>query len=232
MIKVKICGITSLDDALVAVDAGADALGFVFYASSSRTIAPEVAADIVANLPPFVSKVGVFVDSDLETVRQIESFCHLDMVQLHGDESPGFCAALFPKVIKAFGMRGRSTLDALASYRVPAYLLDAYSPEMVGGTGKAFDWELAREATGLGRVILAGGLTPLNVRQAIESVGPYGVDVSTGVESSPGKKDAALVHAFVRAVKGTTWQKENEQCNCLTTAAITAHTVESLCQRC
>ncbi len=202
MTRVKVCGITSIEDALLAVDCGADALGFVFYDKSSRKIVPEAAAAIVSELPPFVSKVGVFVDSPLEMVKQITSFCNLDLAQLHGEESPEFCRELFPRVIKSFRVNGRETLDRIARYRVPTYLLDAYDPRTVGGTGKTFDWELAREVSERRPVILAGGLTPANVGQAIAVVKPYGVDVSTGVESSPGKKDADLVKAFIRAAKG------------------------------
>ena len=201
MVRVKVCGITSAEDGLMAIDAGADALGFVFYAKSSRYIAPETAAEIVQQLPPLVTRVGVFVDSGLEEVREIMSLCGLDVAQLHGEESVEYCRALFPRVIKAFRIRGPATVERLAEYRAAAYLLDAYSPALVGGTGETFDWDLAREARRHGPVILAGGLTPENVRQAIGVVRPYGVDVSTGVESAPGKKDAGLVRAFIKAAK-------------------------------
>lgn len=202
MIRVKICGITNLRDALLAVDSGADALGFVFYEESPRRVTPEATAAIVAELPPFVSKVGVFVNSPLETVERIMSYCRLDLAQLHGAETPAFCRALFPKVIKAFRVSGRQGLGEVADYSASAYLLDAYDPEAVGGTGKTFDWELARTVSAAHRVILAGGLTPANVGQAVALVKPYGVDVSTGVESSPGKKDAGLLRAFIRAARG------------------------------
>lgn len=200
MVRVKICGITSIEDALAAVDSGADALGFVFYDRSPRKVAPEAAAEIVAALPPFVTKVGVFVDSPLEMIDEIVSFCKLDSVQLHGQESPEFCRALFPRVVKAFRVNGYGTVDEVGKYRAAAYLLDAYHPAIVGGTGETFDWEIARTIGATRRVILAGGLNAANVRQAIATVKPYGVDVSTGVESSPGKKDAELVRAFIKAV--------------------------------
>lgn len=225
MVRVKVCGITSLADALLAADNGADALGFVFFRKSPRKVTPEAVAEIVRELPPFVSKVGVFVDSPLETVVQIMSFCKLDLAQLHGCESPEYCEAFYPRVIKAFrvgwhrtpalpinrdpvcgtiltGPENVSGLARVADYRAAAYLLDAYSPRAAGGTGETFDWEIARVISPKHRVILAGGLTPANVRQAIDVVKPYGVDVSTGVEGSPGKKDAGLVRAFIRAAKG------------------------------
>lgn len=202
MVRVKICGITSAGDAFLAVDSGADALGFVFYEKSPRNIDPEAAARIAAALPPFVSKVGVFVDCPLDVVRQIVSFCNLDLAQLHGLESPEFCRALFPRAIKAFRIQGHKTLEIIEEYRTSAYLLDAYNPGVVGGTGETFDWEIARTVSAARRIILAGGLTPSNVSRAVALVKPYGVDVSTGVESSPGKKDAELVQAFIRMAKG------------------------------
>lgn len=203
MVRVKICGITNLEDALVAVASDADALGFVFYDRSPRNIAPEAAAAIIADLPPFVSRVGVFVDSPPDVVRQVMDFCRLDFAQLHGDESPEFCHALSPRAIKSFRVGGCQSLDRIADYQVAAFLLDAYCPDAVGGTGKTFDWEVASRVAATRRTILAGGLTPANVREAIAIVRPYGVDVSTGVESGPGKKDAGLVKNFVRAAKET-----------------------------
>lgn len=202
MVRVKICGITNPEDAHFAADSGADALGFVFFEKSPRNISPEAAAHIVAELPPFVTKVGVFVDSSLEMVEQVMSFCKLDLAQLHGEESPDLCQALYPRAVKAFRVDGHRTLDHIASYRAAAYLLDTYSTTAVGGTGKSFDWEVARELGKSFRVILAGGLSPANVNRAITLVQPYGVDVSTGVESWPGKKDPALVRAFMQEAKG------------------------------
>ncbi|MBI4319431.1 MAG: phosphoribosylanthranilate isomerase [Chloroflexi bacterium] len=200
MVRVKVCGITRVEDGLAAIDAGADALGFVF-AKSPRRLAPESAAEIIAKLPPLVTKVGVFVDSELDEVRSIMSLCSLDIAQLHGNESPEFCQALFPRAIKAFRIRGPSSLEKMEGYNLRAYLLDAFNPAIVGGTGETFDWELAKEARRYGMVILAGGLTPANVRRAVEAVDPFGVDVSTGVESAPGKKDPQLVRAFIKAAK-------------------------------
>lgn len=201
MVKVKICGITNSDDALAAVEWGADALGFVF-APSSRQVTVEQVSKIVAQLPPFVCKVGVFVDSEAEIVREIISSCGLDLAQLHGSESPACCGALFPKVVKAFRVQDESVLTLLPHYKVSAYLLDSYEANRKGGTGRSFNWEIARQATHYGRVILSGGLTPENVRQAILLVQPYAVDVSSGVEISPGKKDWSKLRLFLKAAKG------------------------------
>ncbi|HEX78346.1 MAG TPA: phosphoribosylanthranilate isomerase [Dehalococcoidia bacterium] len=197
MVRVKICGLTNLEDALAAAELGADALGFVF-APSPRRVTPEQVRQIVAQLPPFLVKVGVFRDSELDRVQDIMSSCHLDLAQLHGSETPEYCQALWPKVIKAFRVEDASFLSQMPHYRVAAYLLDGPKP----GSGQGFDWGLARQAARQGRVILSGGLTPDNVRQAIETVRPYGVDVSSGVESRPGRKDHHKLGAFIRAAKG------------------------------
>ncbi len=198
--RIKICGITNLDDALWAVEAGADALGFVFYPESPRRIDAESARAIVRRLPPFVTGVGVFVDEKIETVREIVRYCHLDLCQLHGDESPEFCEWCERPVIKAFRVRDRAFLEGMKRYDVSGFLLDAWQPDRFGGTGKAADWSLAKEGAGKGRVILAGGLTPENVGDAVARVRPYGVDVSSGVEASPGRKDREKVRRFVAAV--------------------------------
>ena len=202
MAKVKICGITNLEDALFAAEAGADALGFVFYAKSPRCIAPDRAREIILRLPPFVTKVGVFVNEELDRVREIMAYCHLDYAQLHGDEPPEQVAALAPRVIKAVRVRLAADIERLAQYRAVAYLLDTYHPTKHGGTGEAFDWELAVEAKSHGPIILAGGLTPDNVAAAIERVQPYAVDVSSGVEAAPGIKDYQKVQCFIIAAKG------------------------------
>ncbi len=202
MIRVKICGITNRDDALHAVEAGADALGFVFHAASPRGISPEEAAGIIASLPPFVQAVGLFVNADIDFVNETSDLCRLDIVQLHGDEPPDFCDLVSRRVIKVFRVKNITSLDPMKEYRVAGYLLDAWSPGAYGGTGIAFNWEVAEIAKQYGPIILAGGLTPDNVRQAVERVNPFGVDVSSGVESSPGKKDPAKVQAFIRHAKG------------------------------
>ena len=201
MTKVKICGITSLEDALVSVDAGADALGFVFFDKSPRNIEPEAAARIIAAVPPFVQVVGLFVNADLDFVNATADRCRLDIVQLHGDESPSYCQAVHRRVMKAFRVRGMESLVAMAQYRVSAYLLDAYSPDAFGGTGARFDWDCAVAAKSQGQIVLAGGLDPDNVASAVAKVAPYGVDVSSGVESSPGRKDPEKVRRFIREAK-------------------------------
>ena len=200
MVKVKICGITNSEDALAAVRWGADALGFVF-APSPRQVTMEQVIHIVAELPPFVCKVGVFVDSGLQRIQEAISACGLDLVQLHGSESPDLCQALFPRVIKSFGVKDESVLALLPQYRVSAYLLDSYDATLKGGTGQSFNWDIAREAARYGSIILSGGLTPENVEQAIALVQPYAVDVSSGVESQPGKKDHHKLRAFIETAK-------------------------------
>lgn len=201
--KVKICGLTRLPDALAAVEAGADALGFMFFAGSKRNIAPATAAQIIRALPPFVAKVGVFVNASAETVRATIAECGLDTLQFHGEETPEFCRQFAPlKVVKAFRIQNADSLKPLPEYAVDAWLLDSYVAGQRGGTGEKFNWDLAAQAKELGRpVILAGGLTPENVADAVQQVWPYGVDVSSGVESAPGQKDAGLVRRFVEIVR-------------------------------
>ena len=202
MVKVKICGITNLEDALDAIALGADALGFVFYARSPRRVTPEQAAAIITRLPPFVAKVGVFVDEKLDRVQGIMNLCSLDYAQLHGSESPEYCKALGQqRAIKAFRVKDGINLEQFSAYKVSAILLDSYNPNMFGGTGRAFNWELAARVARSNCVILSGGLTPQNVAEAINKVNPYAVDVSSGVEASPGKKDYAKLKAFIQAVK-------------------------------
>jgi len=202
MVRVKICGITSPEDALTAVEAGADALGFVFYKESPRHIFPEEAARIINLLPPFVQAVGLFVNEKPETVNQISRLCRLGLVQLHGDESPDYCSQIESRILKAFRVRSLTCLDPIADYRLSGCLLDAYSPSFYGGTGTSFNWEIAGEAVKRGhRIVLAGGLTPANVAEAIRQVRPYAVDVSSGVESTPGRKDADKLQEFIRNTK-------------------------------
>lgn len=204
MIRTKICGITSHDDAFCAVEAGAHALGFVFFEKSPRHVPLKTAADICAALPPFVSRVGVFVDELEYTIEKHLSECGLDTLQFHGDEPPGFCQKFSARSIKAFRIRSADDLRALDEYDTDAWLLDAHSEAARGGTGTTFDWGLALEAVKKGRpVILSGGLNPENVPDAIRKVRPYGVDVSSGVESAPGKKDHDKVRAFLRACQAT-----------------------------
>jgi phosphoribosylanthranilate isomerase len=208
MIHVKICGITNHEDAQAAVDAGADALGFVFYPPSPRHISPEQAAQIILKLPPFVTTVGLFVDVALETVNDLAASCGLDRIQLHGHETPAFCGQVTQPVIKAFRVKNADSLGHLPGYKVAAYLLDAYvEGALPGGTGTPFSWELVTWAKAYGPVILAGGLTPDNVATAIEQTRPYGVDVSSGVESAPGIKDHRKVRAFIARARNATLGK-------------------------
>jgi len=199
--RVKICGITNVPDALHAVSCGADALGFVFTPASKRLLTVEQAREITRHLPPFVCKVGVFVDQDVEEVEQIMSACSLDVAQLHGSESPEYCGRLFPRVVKAFRVKDQKSLDELLRYKVSGYLLDSYVEGRHGGTGTTFNWDLARNAARYGPVIISGGLHADNVWRAITMVQPYGVDVSSGVEISPGKKDPNKVRDFILAVR-------------------------------
>jgi phosphoribosylanthranilate isomerase len=202
MVRVKICGITTIEDALHAVQAGADALGFVFHAASPRNVSPEQAAAIIRALPPFVQAVGLFVNADSDFVNSTADRCRLDLVQLHGDEPPEYCDQVSRRVIKAFRVKDIASLDSVRNYRVAGILFDAYSPKAFGGTGLTFNWEIAQGANTYGPVILAGGLTPDNVRQAVERANPYGVDVSGGVEAAPGRKDPEKVREFIRRAKG------------------------------
>jgi len=202
MVRVKICGITNLEDARLAADLGAQALGFIFYPKSPRSIKPEAARDIIKNLPPLVLSVGVFVDEEATVVREVAQNVGLDWVQLHGQESPEYCRALGRRVIKGFRVQDQSSLAVLPNYRdaVQAFLLDTYRPGTPGGTGETFDWELARRAQDYGPVILAGGLTAANVGQAITIAQPAAVDVASGVEATPGVKDPERLKAFFEAV--------------------------------
>ncbi|MFO0773642.1 MAG: phosphoribosylanthranilate isomerase [Nitrospiraceae bacterium] len=205
MVAVKICGITNEADAAVAVDAGADALGFVCYRKSPRYVEPNVIKAIVSRLPPFVLPVGVFVNETAQTVRSLLDDTGLMLAQLHGDESATYCEQLGRPALKAFRLKDRSGFLALAEYRgragIRGFLVDAYSESAYGGTGQTIDWSLAAEVAKAMTVLLAGGLTPENVGDAIRAVRPYGVDVSSGVEIAPGKKDHAKVRAFVDAVR-------------------------------
>lgn len=208
MVKVKICGITCLEDALTAVESGADALGFVFYSASPRHVFPEQAAEIINNLPPFIQTIGLFVNENLDTVNTIADQCGLDVIQLHGEESPEYCSSVRRRVIKAFRVKDVTILDALMRYHVSGYLLDAWSPAAHGGTGETFNWEIAAEASRRGyRIVLAGGLTPENVADSIRHVQPYGVDVSSGVEVSPGRKDADKIKKFIIQAKHSVLQQ-------------------------
>jgi phosphoribosylanthranilate isomerase len=202
-VRVKICGITNVADASAAVNAGADALGFMFFENSKRYVSPAAGAEIIRELPPFISKVGVFVNATENFVRGAIETSGIDTLQFHGDETAEFCSRFAPvKAIKAFRVRDRASLSDCLNYRAHAWLLDSYVEGAQGGTGVAFDWDVAVEATKLNRVIiLAGGLRVETVAEAVCKVRPYAVDVSSGVESAPGKKDHAKMREFIAAVR-------------------------------
>ena len=199
MVKVKICGITNHEDASEAVRLGADAVGFIF-APSPRQIVPELAREIISVLPPFVETVGVFVNEELSAIRGRVAYCGLDIVQLHGDETPEFCRELMPRSLKVFRIKDTSSLSQIGAYKglVKALLLDTYQEGLKGGTGKTFDWGLAIEAGKFGMpVILSGGLGPSNIETAISTVKPYAVDVGSTIEARPGKKDHGLMRELM-----------------------------------
>ena len=203
MLKVKICGITNREDALWAVECGADALGFIFYKKSPRYINPEHAKEIISILPPFISTVGVFVNEDYNDVRDVKLLTDLNTVQLHGDESPSYCNLIEGKLIKAIRIKNEKSIERLKKYTVDAFLLDSFDTSSFGGSGLTFDWRLAEKAKQHGRIILAGGLTQDNVEEAINKVAPFGVDVSSGVESKPGIKNKKKVKDFILKVKAS-----------------------------
>ena len=201
-VKVKICGITNLEDASIAVNLGVVALGFIF-APSPRQITPQKARAIICALPSFVMTVGVFVNETPAAIREILQYCGLDLVQLHGDESPALCAELMPRTIKAFRIKDKASLQISQPYQgtVRALLLDTYSKEKAGGTGKAFDWNLAVKIKKMGiPIILSGGIGPANIDEAIDMVNPYAVDVNSSVEAYPGKKSSILVKDLMEKV--------------------------------
>lgn len=201
-VKVKICGITNAPDAAAAVEAGADALGFMFYEKSPRYVSIPQAAEIIRHLSPFVLKVGVFVDASEDLVMRAIGDCGLNLLQFHGDETPEYCTQFGLMSMKAFRIRDAESLKSLANYPTDAWLLDAFVADKRGGTGERFNWDLAIEAKKAGRpIFLAGGLTPTNVADAVARVQPYGVDVSSGVEAEPGRKDHAKVREFIKAAK-------------------------------
>lgn len=201
MIRVKICGITDVEDALQACACGADALGLVFYPRSPRCVTPEQARAIIRALPPLVTTVGLFVNEEPRRIRQLADDCGLDVIQLHGDEGPHACDFAPRRSIKALRVKDAASLSGHDEFRTSALLLDAWVAGAYGGTGESFNWELAAGIARQRPVILAGGLTPENVAAAVSAVRPYGVDVSSGVESAPGRKDPAKVAAFIRNAK-------------------------------
>ena len=203
MVRIKICGITNPEDALLAAELGADALGFIFYPPSPRSVAPDAARAIIAQLPPLVTTVGVFVDEDAAAVRDLAARLGLDWVQLHGQEPPEYCRSLGRRVIKGFHILDENSLASLPAYRgaAQALLLDTYKKGQTGGTGETFDWHLANEARKYGPIILAGGLNPDNVARAVDTAQPQAVDVASGVEAAPGKKDPEKLKKFFAALR-------------------------------
>lgn len=203
MVRVKVCGITNYQDAAMAVALGVDALGFIF-APSPRRITPEEALEIIGDIPPFVQTVGVFVNERPDVVRRIIQLCGLDLIQFHGDESPEVCEDFMPRAIKAFRITDRSMLSSIRAYKgkIRAMLFDTYVEERQGGTGKTFDWDVAVMGKALGiPIILSGGLTPSNIESAISMVNPFAVDVSSGIEEQPGKKDHLLMEELMKKIR-------------------------------
>jgi len=189
IVKVKICGITNYDDAVAAMDMGADLLGFNFYPVSPRYVTPEQAKDIINKLPAFIDTAGVFVNESVESIHETNAVCHLDWVQLHGDEDPEFCRSLLShnvKTMKAIRVKNQTDIERAASFFTDAVLLDAFDPDKYGGTGLTFDWNVIGHISK--RVFLAGGINPGNAAAAVK-LGVYGIDVCSGIESRPGKKD-------------------------------------------
>ena len=201
-VRVKICGITNAKDAEMAVEAGADALGFIFVAGTPRYIDPDAAREIVKDLPPLVSPVAVFADHPVAEVERVIDRCGFRTVQLHGSELPEYCRHLAVSVIKTFRVRRGGLLPPFEAYRVHAFLLDTFVEGRLGGTGQTFPLEVVSSAKAFGRVIIAGGLNPENVAQVIREVHPYAVDVSSGVESKPGRKDPQKLRDFIACVRG------------------------------
>ncbi|HON09608.1 MAG TPA: phosphoribosylanthranilate isomerase [Chitinispirillaceae bacterium] len=201
-LRVKICGITRYDDARIASNLGVDALGFIFYSKSPRNISPSAAREIINQLPPFISKVGVFVNQNIKDVISIAQVSGIDTVQLHGSETPDMCSRIPYPVIKSFSVKPDSDLTLLESYHTAGILLDTWHEQMYGGTGDTFDWEIARKACEkFDNIILAGGLNPSNLEEALRSVQPYGVDLNSGLELKPGIKNPIKMREAIRIIK-------------------------------
>ena len=205
IVKVKICGITNYDDAVAAMDMGADLLGFNFYPGSPRYVTPERAMDIINKLPGFIDTAGVFVNASVEHIHETNAVCHLDWVQLHGDEDPEFCRSLLShnfKTMKAIRVKDQSDIERADSFFTDAVLLDAFDPDKYGGTGLTFDWNVIGHISK--RVFLAGGINPDNAAAAVK-LGVYGIDVCSGVEAEPGKKDHGKMKKLfdnIRQIRG------------------------------
>jgi phosphoribosylanthranilate isomerase len=201
MTQVKLCGITNIADAMVAVEAGADLLGFIFYPPSPRYVTPEQARSMVDRLPPSVTPVGVFVNEAVETITRMAHTSGVQIVQLHGEESPALCQQLPWRVVKTFRFTAHVRPEIMQHYAVEAFLIEGFHADVYGGGGAQADWHRVALLHTYGRIILAGGLTPDNVGDAIRTVRPYAVDVCSGVEAAPGKKDWQKVRAFIARAK-------------------------------
>lgn len=207
--RIKVCGMTDAAEVNGLVAVGVDALGFIFADVSPRRIEPDKAREIVSALPPFVDAVGVFVNEELDVVNDIVKYCGLTMVQLHGNESPQFCAAVKGRVIKTFSIRPETSLSETNPFYDPylevvnGFLVDTYHEKVAGGTGQVFDWELLKKNRPAGPLILAGGLNPDNIEEAVRQVRPFAVDVNSGVEIAPGVKDIAKVERLIETVRAT-----------------------------
>lgn len=202
MTFIKICGTTNIGDALAAISLGTNALGFIF-APSPRQITPEAAMKICQEVPPYIWRVGVFVNADWPEVKQIADLGFLSHLQFHGQESPAYCAQAPLPVIKTIKIKGKEDLKEIAKYDQDLFLFEGFHPEKAGGSGETFPWELVSEIKGKINFILAGGLNPQNVSRAISLLHPWGVDVCSGVEESPGKKDRNKLAQFIKEVKRT-----------------------------
>ena len=204
IVKVKICGITNYEDAAAAVNMGADLLGFNFYPKSPRFVPPEKAREIISRLPGFIDIVGVFVNAPLEQIRETMDLCQLNWVQLHGDENPQFCSlflSLNVKTMKALRVKDRNDIQQAENYFTDAILLDAFNPEKYGGTGLTFDWNIVGHIGK--RIFLAGGINPDNAPEAI-NLGVYGIDVCSGIEAEPGKKDHKKMKKLFKNIRHLT----------------------------
>ncbi len=200
--RIKICGMTERFEIEKAVDAGVDAIGFIFVKESPRYIRPEDAREIIRDLPPFVDAVGVFVNEDPALVSEIAQYCGLTVLQLHGQETPEYCEMMSRRVIKAFQVNAELDAAFLAGYKdvVWGYLLDTYHENMAGGTGESFDWAIVERLSLQRPLILAGGLNEVNIGKAIDMVHPFGVDINSGIETAPGRKDVAKIDQVVQEV--------------------------------
>ncbi len=205
-VKIKICGITQYEDARIACNLGVDALGFIFFKKSPRYIEPAAAGEIIRRLPPFVSRVGVFVNESTDRIIDAARLAMLDTIQLHGEETVEQCREIPYPVIKSFSVNSQSDLSLLETYQVAGYLLDTWDRNVRGGTGRTFDWSVAERASRTyHRVILAGGLGPTNIQEALDTVHPYAIDVNSGVEIKPGVKNPHKMRDLITTVKS--WGK-------------------------